>query len=59
MEEMRMKVEKSGAVTLSEAGIVMLSDTSLGPIGKERLPFAKGDDLEKLLVSGIIAVYVP
>ena len=60
MEDIRSRVERSGAVRLPEAGIVILSAlTSPGGVGKERVPFAQGGELEKLVVHALLVVYVP
>ncbi|CAL1709813.1 unnamed protein product [Somion occarium] len=60
VEDMRTKVEKSGAVTLAEAEVIVLSDTTLaGAITKERVPFVQGNELEKLVINILMVVYVP
>lgn len=62
LDSLRAKVEASGAVLLTAAGISVLgSDWSLDQIvGKERVTFvsSKGE-LEKLVVNAIVVVYVP
>ena len=60
IEDMRTKVEKSGAITLAEAEVIVLSDTTLAaPITKERVPFVQGNELERLVVNILMVVYVP
>ncbi|KAK7678715.1 hypothetical protein QCA50_018297 [Cerrena zonata] len=60
VEDMRTKVEKSGAITLAEAEVIVLSDTTLtAPITKERVPFVQGNELERLVVNILMVVYVP
>ena len=59
-EDIRSKVERSGAIRLSDAGIVLMSaPTSPGGVAKERVPFVRGGELEKLVVNGLLVVYVP
>lgn len=59
-EYIRTKVERSGAVRLSEAGILLLSaPSSPGGAAKERVPFVRGGELEKLVVNGLLVVYIP
>lgn len=60
VEDMRTKVEKSGAITLAEAEVIVLSDATLAaPITKERVPFVQGNELERLVVNILMVVYVP
>jgi hypothetical protein len=57
---LRFRVEDSGAVLLSEADIYILTDWNLpGVVGKERVPFVSGGELEKLVVNVLLVVYVP
>ena len=57
---MRTRVKKSGAVPLSDAEIVVLSDSTLSaPISKERVFFVQSGELEKLVVNIMLVVYVP
>ena len=59
-EDLRAKVERSGAVRLSETGINLLSaPTSPGGVGKERVPFVQNGELEKLVVNVLLVVFVP
>lgn len=59
-EDLRTKVERSGAVRLAETGINLLSaPTSPGGIGKERVPFVQNGELEKLVVNVLLVVFVP
>ena len=58
-DDMRTRVKKSGAVALTDAEIVLLSDASLGPVSKERVFFVQGGELEKLVVNILLVVYVP
>ncbi|TCD65304.1 hypothetical protein EIP91_002829 [Steccherinum ochraceum] len=59
-DDMRTRVKKSGAVSLSDAEIVVLSDSTLtAPISKERVFFVQGGELEKLVVNIMLVVYVP
>ncbi|KAI0074326.1 hypothetical protein K474DRAFT_67778 [Panus rudis PR-1116 ss-1] len=60
MRDMRVRVQKSGAVPIAEAEIIVLSDTTLsGPVSKERVPFAQGGEVERLVVNILMVVYVP
>jgi len=60
LEDVRTKVEKSGAVPMSDAEIFVLADPSLlGSVAKERVPFVQGGELEKLVVNVLLVVYVP
>jgi len=54
----RSRVEESGAIPIAEAEIFVLSDWA-GPMTKERVHFASGGDLEKLVVNILIVTYVP
>lgn len=59
-EALRLRVENSGAVPITEAEITVLNDLDgLGPIGKERVPFVSGGELEKLVVNVLLVAYVP
>lgn len=58
----RSRVESSGAISLSEAGITIV-DSAMGvlassSIGKERVPFITEGELDKLVVNALIVVYV-
>lgn len=55
----RLRVEESGAIALAEAEISILSDWAPGPITKERVYFASGGELEKLIVNVLMVTYVP
>ena len=59
-EDLRMKVERSGALPIASSGITLLSTASSpGGVGKERVPFVQGGELEKLVVNVLLVVYVP
>lgn len=55
----RLRVEESGAIALADAEISILSDRAPGPMTKERVYFALGGELEKLIVNVLIVTYVP
>ncbi|GBE83479.1 hypothetical protein BKA93DRAFT_723708 [Sparassis latifolia] len=58
--DLRTRVEKSGAIPLTDTDIMLLSDVSFpGPIAKERVPFVSGGEMEKLVVNVLLVVYVP
>ena len=58
--DLREKVEGSGSVRLIEAAISVLSaPTSPGGVGKERVPFVQGGELEKLVVNALLVIFVP
>jgi len=56
---MRMRVEESGGIALAEAEITVLSDWAPGLKTKERVYFASGNELEKLIVNVLMVTYVP
>ncbi|OCH90504.1 hypothetical protein OBBRIDRAFT_812697 [Obba rivulosa] len=59
-EDLKTRVEKSGAKPLAEEEIMLLSDAALsGPVTKERVPFVSCGELEKLVVNVLLVVYVP
>ncbi|KAH8101731.1 hypothetical protein BXZ70DRAFT_72160 [Cristinia sonorae] len=59
-DDIRTRVKRSGAISLADADIVVLSDSSLGaPITKERVFFVQSGELEKLVVNILLVVYVP
>lgn len=59
-DNLRYRVEDSGAIPLAEAEIFILSDWNSGfPAGKERVPFVSGGELEKLVVNVLLVTYVP
>ncbi|KAH7883117.1 hypothetical protein F5I97DRAFT_179657 [Phlebopus sp. FC_14] len=58
-ELMRMRVEESGAVPLSEAEIFILSDWVPGPMSKEKVHFVSNGELERLIVNVLLVTYVP
>ena len=59
-EDLRTKVERSGAIPIASSGITLLSAASSpGGVGKERVPFVQGGELEKLVVNVLLVVYVP
>lgn len=55
----RLRVEESGAIALAEAEIAVLSDWVPGLMTKERVYFASGGELEKLVVNVLMVTYVP
>jgi hypothetical protein len=58
-EELRMRVRNSGATPLAEAEITLLNDWNSGmPVGKQRVHFVSGGELEKLVVYILMVVYV-
>ena len=61
VENLRSRAEDSGAIPLAEADISILTDwNSPNPeIGKERVYFVSGGELEKLVVNVLMVVYVP
>ncbi|EMD36972.1 hypothetical protein CERSUDRAFT_155368 [Gelatoporia subvermispora B] len=59
-EDLKTRVEKSGAKPLADEEIMLLSDATLsGPVTKERVPFVSGGELEKLVVNVLLIVYIP
>ncbi|KZP20351.1 hypothetical protein FIBSPDRAFT_742497 [Athelia psychrophila] len=59
-DDLRTRVEQSGAVLLSEADITILSDwQGVGAVSKERVPFISQGELEKLVVNILLVVFVP
>ncbi|KAG1725525.1 hypothetical protein EDB19DRAFT_263822 [Suillus lakei] len=58
-DNLRMRVEESGAIPLSEAEIFILSDWVPGPLAKERVHFVSNGELEKLIVNVLLVIYVP
>lgn len=54
---LRQRIEASGALPLQEVGITVLTDG--GNLGKERVPFVSGSQLEKLCVNTLMVVYIP
>ncbi|TFK32163.1 hypothetical protein BDQ12DRAFT_692899 [Crucibulum laeve] len=61
VDAVRSYVEASGAVSLAEADITLLTDwTNPTPVvGKERVPFVAAGELEKLVVNALLVVYIP
>jgi hypothetical protein len=61
VENLRSRVEDSGAILLSEADISILTDwnSPVPAIGKERVPFVSGGEMEKLVVNVLLVAYVP
>jgi hypothetical protein len=53
---LRMRVEESGAIPLSEAEIFILSDWVPGPLAKERVHFVSNGELEKLIVNVFLVI---
>lgn len=58
-DQLRMRIEESGAIPLSEAEIFILSHWVPGPIAKERVHFVSNGELEKLIVNVLLVIYVP
>ncbi|KAH9934171.1 uncharacterized protein B0H18DRAFT_870092 [Fomitopsis serialis] len=59
-DDLRTRVEKSGAIPVSETDIMLLNDMSVvGPISKERVPFVQAGEMEKLVVNVLVVVFVP
>ncbi|EPS93743.1 hypothetical protein FOMPIDRAFT_1170255 [Fomitopsis schrenkii] len=59
-DDLRTRVEKSGAIPMSETDIMLLNDVSVvGPISKERVPFVQAGEMEKLVVNVLMVVFVP
>lgn len=59
-DNLRWRVEKSGAIPLAEAEIMVMSDVNSpgAPVTKERVPFVSGGQLDKLVVNVMLVVYV-
>jgi len=60
-DNLRWRVENSGAVPLAEAEIMVMSLDLNSPgvaVTKERVPFVSGGQLEKLVVNVMLVVYV-
>ena len=60
-DNLRWRVENSGAVPLAEAEIMVMSldaNSPVTPITKERVPFVSNGQLEKLVVNVLLVVYV-
>lgn len=60
-DNLRARVENSGAVSLAEADITILTSDWQGavpPISKERVPFVSNGELEKLVVNVLLVTYV-
>lgn len=55
----RSRVEESGAIALADAEISILSDWASGPMTKERVYFALGGELEKLIVNVLMVTFIP
>ena len=60
-EDIRVKVERSGAIPIEEAEVSVLTDqVYTGPVTKVRVPFvASNGELERLVVNALMVVYVP
>lgn len=58
-ESLRTRVEKSGAIPLSDTDIVLLNDMLRGPVAKQRVPFVQRGELERLVVNVLMVLYVP
>jgi hypothetical protein len=57
----RNRVEESGAIPIADAEISICTDWAqpAQPVGKERVPFASGGEMEKLIVNTLLVVFVP
>lgn len=59
-EDIRVKVQRSGAMSLTEAEVEILEMTPPGPVTKEKVPFvSEHGEIEKLVVNALMVVYVP
>jgi len=59
-DDLRSRVQKSGATPLAQTDIMLLSDVTFpGPISKERVPFVSNGEMEKLVVNVLMVVFVP
>ncbi|KAF5344606.1 hypothetical protein D9758_013896 [Tetrapyrgos nigripes] len=60
-DSLRFRVQESGAVPLAESEIVLMTDWNLPTqvVGKERVPFVAGGEMEKLVVNALMVVFVP
>ncbi|KAG7096088.1 hypothetical protein E1B28_006764 [Marasmius oreades] len=60
-DSLRNRVIHSGAISLAEADIMILTDwnTPSPLVGKERVPFVNGGEMEKLVVNALIVIFVP
>jgi len=58
VDDLRSRVEYSGAIPLEESNITILSDWSQ-PRTREKVPFVSNGTLEKLIVNVLLVVYVP
>ncbi|KAK1234226.1 hypothetical protein PQX77_002577 [Marasmius sp. AFHP31] len=60
-EDLRHRVVDSGAIPLAEADITILTDWNVPSptVGKERVSFVAGGEMERLVVNALIVVYVP
>lgn len=60
VENLRLRAEDSGAIPLAEADISILTDWNIpnADIGRERVYFVSGGELEKLVVNVLMVVYV-
>ncbi|KAH7908547.1 hypothetical protein BJ138DRAFT_341703 [Hygrophoropsis aurantiaca] len=58
-DQLRVRVQESGAIHLSETEIFILSDWVPGPMSKERVHFVSNGELEKLVVNVLLVTYVP
>lgn len=59
-DSIRWRVENSGAMSLAEAEIMVMTDINSpgAAVTKERVPFVSGGQLEKLVVNVMLVVYV-
>lgn len=65
-DNLRWRVENSGAVPLTEEGILLMVTPDpaggpplLGPVSKEKVPFVSGGKLDKLIVNVLVVAFVP
>ncbi|KAH7929025.1 hypothetical protein BV22DRAFT_1030059 [Leucogyrophana mollusca] len=58
-DQLRFRVQESGAIPLADAEIFILSDWVPGPMTKERVHFVSNGELEKLIVNVLLVTYVP
>jgi len=59
-DDLRTRVEKSGAIPMSETDIMLLNDASIqGPVSKQRVPFVQAGEMEKLVVNVLMVIFIP
>jgi len=65
-DNLRWRVENSGAVPLAEEDILLMATPDpaggpplLGPVSKEKVPFVSKGQLDKLIVNVLMVAFVP